>query len=503
MNTQRGFRILLTAILVAASLSSLFFVSGCAVNPATKEREFMLVSENQEFQMGQEVDKQVREQMGVYAELPNLRSLVKETGERIGQVSDRPQLIYRIEIVDATDFNAFALPGGFVYVHRGLLERVNSTDELASILGHEIAHVAARHSAAQMSKAQLLNIGVLGAAIATGGAIQNYGDLINLGAALTFNKFSRDAEREADHFGTQYMIEAGYNPEASLTVMRQIQSLQDAEPSTLETWFMTHPPTAERVENLTGEIEVVRSEQPEVLKRVMQRNSFIALLDGMAVGEWNGTELVQGDRYYNKEHLVSIPVPEEWQVQINSKGSTALFGHVKKQLYAGFDIEPLQQRITTEEYYKKMDEYLRRNSLRRARRESPAPAFPHGALSGLYYGGTGGKSFFVEGIAFVKDANGYSFIGQCKEADCNQLQPQLESMMQGFQFITASEAARLEPGRMRIHTTAAGDTWDSIARKYFTSGTGAIKLAQYNGLDPTQPPPAGALVKIPPTMHFR
>ena len=176
---------------------------GCAMNPAKKEREFMIVSEEKEFKIGQGVDKQVREDMGVYLELPELRSLVKEVGETIGRKSDRPDLIYRIEIIDSPDFNAFALPGGFIYVHRGLLERMNSVDDLASVLGHEIAHVAARHSAAQISKNQLMNIGLIGLSVATKGAVQDYGQLINIGAALAFNKFSRDDEREADYFGTK------------------------------------------------------------------------------------------------------------------------------------------------------------------------------------------------------------------------------------------------------------------------------------------------------------
>ena len=158
---------------------SLSMISGCATNPATKELEFMIVSEDKEFKIGQGVDKKVREDMGVYLELPELRSYVKQMVTAIGRQSDRPELIYRLEIIDSPDFNAFAVPGGFVYVHRGLLERMNSSDELASVLGHEIAHVAVRHSAAQISKAQLMNIGLIALAVGTQGAAQDFGQLIN------------------------------------------------------------------------------------------------------------------------------------------------------------------------------------------------------------------------------------------------------------------------------------------------------------------------------------
>ena len=286
-----------------------FILSACAINPATKRREFMIMSEDKEFQMGQQVDKQVREEMGVYLELPELRSHIQKIGENIGRQSDRPHVIYRIEIVDSPDFNAFAVPGGFVYVHRGLLERMNSTDELASVLGHEIAHVAARHSAAQLSKAQLLNIGLFGLTVATQGAIQDYGQFIDIGAALAFNKFSRDDEREADRFGTQYMVAAGFNPMASIKAMKQIQELQKREPTAFETWFMTHPSTTERLTNLGYEISGLRGSRPDVLDRPIERNEFIALLEGLAVGEWNGNEMVIGSTYYNREYRPSLNGP--------------------------------------------------------------------------------------------------------------------------------------------------------------------------------------------------
>ncbi|MFC1841224.1 M48 family metalloprotease [Thermodesulfobacteriota bacterium] len=212
----------------------LLLMQACATNPATNRMELMLVSENKEFDIGKGVDKQVREEMGVYLEKPELRNLIKEIAENIGEKSHRPDLIYRAEIVDTPDFNAFAVPGGFVYVHRGLLERMNSTDELASVMGHEIAHVAARHSASQISKMQLSKIGLLIATVATGGELQNYGDLINIGSVLAFSKFSRDDEREADHFGIRYMTDAGYHPGASISVMKTIQGLHEEEPGALE-----------------------------------------------------------------------------------------------------------------------------------------------------------------------------------------------------------------------------------------------------------------------------
>ncbi|MCD6353869.1 MAG: M48 family metalloprotease [Proteobacteria bacterium] len=463
----------------------------------------MIVSEEKEFKIGQKVDKQVREEMDVYLELPELRSLVKKVGENIGGNSDRPNLIYRIEIIDSPDFNAFAVPGGFVYVYRGLLERMNSVDDLASVLGHEIGHVAARHSAAQISKNQLMNIGLIGLSVATKGAVQNYGQFINIGAALAFNKFSRDDEREADYFGMKYMTLAGYNPKASIDVMKQIKRLETKEPTTVEGWFMTHPPTAERLMNLNHEIEEIRLEQVEALDRPLQRNQYVKLLDGLVVGEWNGNELIRGDRYYNKEFLLSLKMPAGWRARINSKDYTAVFANPKKEFIAYFDIEPLRTRTTTTDYFKDFDKQLKGFGLRKVKDVSTDRVLAHGALMSVYSGyDRSGGSIMVEGIAFVKDADGYSLIGSCKKGDFEEFRLQLESMVESLQFIPQREADQFEPPRLRIHTVKKGETWESITQKYFNSPEGKEKLAEYNGFEDFQEPPSGILIKIPPSLRF-
>ncbi|MBN2467855.1 MAG: M48 family metalloprotease [Deltaproteobacteria bacterium] len=481
----------------------LLLVIGCAVNPATKERELMIVSEDQEFRIGQGVDKQLREEMGVYLELPDLRALVKEVVENLGRNSDRPHLIYRVEIVDTPDFNAFAVPGGFVYVHRGLLERMNSVDELASVLGHEIAHVAARHSAAQISKAQLMNIGLLGVAVATKGAVQDYGQLINMGAALAFNKFSRDDEREADYFGTQYLTLAGYNPRASIEVMKHIQRLETREPSTVEVWFMTHPPTSERLVNLNHEIEKLSAKQPETLLRSYQRNRFIRLLDGLVVGEWNGNELIRGDNYYNKEYLLQLEIPQGWQARINSKDYAALFADAKKDYSAYFDIEPLQTRKTVEEYSKDFEQKLRRAGLRQEKTYATNELLPHGAKTTVYSGYDGSRgAIMVEGAVFVSGANGYSLIGSSKREDFDEFRPLLESMVANLRFISQQEANQLQPPRLQIHTVEKGESWGSLTQKYFGVTEEKAKLAEYNGFEVSQVPPPGTLIKVPPSLRF-
>jgi len=489
---------------VPGILLYLFILNGCALNPATGQREFMMVSEGQEFEIGKNLDKQVREEMGVYLELPQLRSLVKETGETLGRKSDRPGLVYRVEVIDLPDYNAFAIPGGFVYVNRGLLEKMNSLDELAFVMGHEIAHVAARHSASQMSKAQLVNLGLIGLTVGTGGAAQDYGQLINMGAALAFNKFSRDDEREADHFGLNYMIRAGYNPKAALSSIEQMQRLETRAPTTMVAWFQTHPPTSERLENIHKEIDALPAGQQPALERPVKRNQFIAMLDGLAVGKWNGNELVRGNRYYNKAFLISMEIPQSWHVQIHSKPNTALFIQPKKGFYAFFDIEALRSKKTSAQYFREFESKINQFGARKIEGLSKKRALKHGALSGVYgaYDQSSGP-VLLEGLAFARGAYGYSLLGISKQEDFKTLQPAIESIMNGLRFISRGQAAQLDPPRLRIQKVVRGETWSGITRKYFGTSREWKKLAAYNGFETEGGLSQGTLLKIPPSLRFK
>jgi len=499
---SRLFHVSVFSLIISTGISS-WILSGCAVNPVTGKAQLMLVSEEKEFQIGQGVDKEVREEMGLYLELPELRARVKEVVENLGKNSDRPDLVFRAEIVDTPDFNAFAVPGGFVYVHRGLLERVNSIDELASVMGHEIAHVAARHSASQISKSQLLNIGLMGVSVATGGAVDDFSSLINIGSIMAFSKFSRDDEREADRFGIKYMIKAGYNPAASIDVMKQIAGIEESKSGSLDIWFMSHPPTAERITNLNQEINSLSSKNPDILRRKSRRNDFIRLLNGMAMGEWNGSELVSGDNYYNKEFLLSIPVPEGWQVVINNTSYTAVFYDDKKESFAYFNIQALRKQKTGQDFFNEVSNSLIGKGFKKVSDPYASKKLANGARAGLYEGTSGSNAVSAILFAFTKDNNGYSITGTGKKESFGKIQPLIEDMANKLRFLSQNEANEISPPRMKIHEVSAGDTWDKIMKKYFKTTADKKKLAEYNGMTDDQEPAAGTVLKIPPTLRIK
>ena len=191
-------------------LCGLLTIAGCAVNPVTGQQQLMLLSEQDEFRLGSQTDQSVIEQYGIYEDA-GLQNYLLEKGLTIARISHRPGLDWQFKVMDSPVVNAFAAPGGYVYVTRGLLAAVNNEAELAGVLGHEIGHVTARHSAQQYSKMMLANIGLSLGQEFMGGYGDMLGPIMEAGAGLLFLKFSRDDEREADALGVEYASRSGYD----------------------------------------------------------------------------------------------------------------------------------------------------------------------------------------------------------------------------------------------------------------------------------------------------
>lgn len=235
----------------AAVILATLLLGACAVNPVTGEREITLVSEAGEIQMGEQNYLPMQQsQGGEYDVDPELTAYVERIGARLAAVSDRP-LPYEFVVLNNSVPNAWALPGGKIAINRGLLTELESEAELAAVLGHEIVHAAARHSARQIERGMLLQGLVLATAVATSDS--DYGGLAvggaGVGAQLLTQAYGRDAEREADLYGMRYMSRAGYDPQGAVTLQEKFVRLsEDRETDWLSGLFASHPPSQERVE---------------------------------------------------------------------------------------------------------------------------------------------------------------------------------------------------------------------------------------------------------------
>nr|WP_282103962.1 M48 family metalloprotease [Marinobacter alexandrii] len=227
-------------------------LAGCSVNPVTGESQLSLIPENQELSMGAEQYTPTQQtQGGQFYMDPELTLYVREVGQKLAEVSDRPDLPYEFVVLNSSTPNAWALPGGKIAINRGLLTKLDDEAQLASVLGHEIVHAAARHSVQRMQQGMLISAGVAGlgfalsdnewAGVLMGGAA--------LGAQLALAQYSQSDELESDYYGILYMKKAGYDPTAAVELQQLFLELsEDRDSSFIQGMFATHPPSAKRVQ---------------------------------------------------------------------------------------------------------------------------------------------------------------------------------------------------------------------------------------------------------------
>lgn len=223
---------------VALSLT----ITGCAI------------STQQEVELGTSYSRQINAQLPIVRDAEANR-YVSLLGESIARVADERNLDWHFFIVDSKEVNAFAVPGGYVYVNRGLIEHTTKMSQLAGVLAHEIGHVTERHSVEQMEKAQTANAGLTLTCILTRVCeSQAAGAVINVGGGLAFAKFSRDAEREADRVGLQYVVAAGIDPRGVPEMFRILLEERRRRPAGVEAWFATHPLAEDRIADTEAHI---------------------------------------------------------------------------------------------------------------------------------------------------------------------------------------------------------------------------------------------------------
>lgn len=286
--------------------------AACATNPATGGRQLSLVSKEQEIELGKQGTQDILQQFGRYPDAKT-QAYVERIGKAMAAKSERPELPWTFTVLDDPLVNAFALPGGPVFVTRGILAHMNSEAELASVLGHEIGHITARHSAEQISKAQLAQVG-LGVGMILSDDLRQYGQVAGIGLQLAFLKFGRDDERQADELGFRYMTAQGYDPREMADVFETLAraSKGDGEGGGgPPEWLSTHPDPGNRAE--TAEKRAAEVKGADRMK--VGRDEFLAMLGGMPFGEDPRQGYFQGNAFLHPELRFRMELPEGWQKQ--------------------------------------------------------------------------------------------------------------------------------------------------------------------------------------------
>ncbi|MBM88881.1 MAG: peptidase M48 [Gammaproteobacteria bacterium] len=322
---------------ITALMASILF-SSCAVNPATGGANLVLMTENREKEIGLEEHEKVMSSMP-FSEDEELVAYVREIGQKMADVSHRPDLEYKFYVIDSPEINAFALPAGYVYVNRGLLTYMNSEAELAAVLAHEIGHITARHAVQQQARGALARgaavAGGLVAGIATGSgyAASQISEVASIWAQTGLSGFGREHELEADSLAAEYLVRAGYDPAAVIDVITALKNNEDFNRrvsgggGTYHGLFATHPRNDRRLQEAIAQVGQLNQNEVAALNNDIFRQK----LDGLIIGQSNASQRTdQRNRYYQDLLGYTLVFPDDWSIDETTTTVTAVSPNVGK-----------------------------------------------------------------------------------------------------------------------------------------------------------------------------
>ena len=335
MTMNGHFKLLLLALLLSAVT-----VSGCTTNRATGEQSFTaFMSEQDEKRVGAEEHPKMLEAFGGGYDDRALQQYVDAIGRKLVAQSETPNAHFQFIVLNDDTVNAFALPGGYVYVSRGLVTLCEDEAELAGVIGHEIGHVTARHSAQRYSSAVATNLGLTAVGIigSVFGAPSGVGNLISFGAQAALQSYSRTQEMEADRLGARYMSRAGYDPHALTDFFAKLDRQNGIEaeiagrPKDNHNILATHPRTADRINQAR---ELAETQTPP--NAVRQRGAFLAQVDGVLFGKDPKEGFLKGDTFIHPDLGFRFEFPPGFKV---ANGKTNVVGEDGKGTTIVFDME--------------------------------------------------------------------------------------------------------------------------------------------------------------------
>ena len=313
---------------VALALVALVgFIIGCATNPVTGRREISLVSEGQELALGKEGHAAVLQEYGVYDNAA-LQSYVNGVGQSLARVSHLPNLTWTFTLIDDSAVNAFALPGGYIYITRGILANLNSEAQLAGVLGHEIGHVTARHSAQRITQQQLAGLGLAVGSIFSE-TLARHGQVAQQALGLMFLKYGRDDENEADDLGVRYSVLGTYDAREMPATYRTLKRVGDAAGQRLPTFLSTHPDPGDR------EARVTQLAQEAVAGKtglIVKGRDFVQRMDGMVYGRDPKNGYFEGSHYFHPTLRFQIDLPASWKYIDTNSALAAVEPNQRAQL---------------------------------------------------------------------------------------------------------------------------------------------------------------------------
>jgi predicted Zn-dependent protease len=453
--------------------------AGCATNPVTGRRELSLVSESQEVSMGRDASQNDLKRVGEVASA-DARSLVARVGSQMAAKSERPSLPWEFHVLDDAAVNAFAYPGGFIFVTRGLLTHLNSEAELAEVVGHEIGHVTAKHTVATMSQQQLAQIGLVGASIVSP-TIAKYGDLLGTGASLLFLKFGRDDELQADALGFQYALAQGYDVRESPKVFTMLGRL-GGDGGRVPEWQSTHPDPGNRVQR--AQQRLAQTPAGSLTGTRVNRETYLRIIDGMVYGENPRHGFFRGARFLHPDLKFELTFPTGWKTANQPDAVLAASPDNGAQLQLvpgqGSPAQTLQAFVGQQGITVRQSGQTTINGLSATQAVFDAQT-AQGTLSG---------------IATALSFNGttYLLLGLMVPQVAAQRGPDIEAAIRSFRPLTDAAALAVQPARVQLVTVDQAMTGTQFVQRY-PSALPTEELLLINGLVASTAIPRGTVLK--------
>ena len=492
------FRALLPVLAIAPALAA------CAVStsPVTGRQRAYAYSWQQEIEIGRRADREIVDQFGTYDD-PELEAYVRGVGEAVLAASHlrRPEALpeyqatrFTFRVLDTEIVNAFALPGGYVYVTRGLLAHLDNEAQLAVVLGHEIGHVAARHTAQDALQSGFLVAALLGADfLAEGAGVRGeIVDAASIGAQLLLFRYSRDDERESDRLGVEYAALAGYRAAEGAEFFTALERMQ-ARDSWFPAFLSTHPDPGRR-EQTVAQLAAEWAAKGHAGERV-DRDGYLARLEGMTLGEDPRQGFEEDGVFYHPAGEFRFPLPRGW--------SMGRDGRRMQFVPADQDEPALEVQFgsvsRSETALGAAADFVGANGLENvSTSRTELNGFPGARVEATMDGDEGEESYRVFGYWIEQAGQVRRFVGISTAEEAGAMQDAVETMTRGFRVLTDPDILSMQPARLALVAvdvdTPFRDLMEGSDPPY---GMDLEGLAIMNGIEPDGVVPAGSIVKLP------
>lgn len=436
--------------------------------------------------MGREADQQVAQSLGLYPD-DQLQAYVSRIGKQIAADSERPNLPWTFRVVDDPTVNAFALPGGFVYVTRGLMTHLTSEAELVGVLGHEIGHVTARHSVEQMSKQQLAQIGLV-AGMLLKPELANFGDLAQTGLGLLFLKYSRDDETQADELGLRYLTREHYDPREMVKVFQVLDrvSQQEASSGRVPDWLATHPSPQNRIQRISNDITKLNLDPSGT---TVAGERYLKAVDNVVFGTNPREGYFVGSRFIQPDLGFEIRFPNGWKTSNQKEAVGAISPNQDAVVVVSLSGSRSPQEAASA--------FFNQQGVVQGQALNNGGGYNDGGRSvSQVFGVQRGQSGDLQGVATFVENGGkvYQILGYTLASSWGSYSNVLAGAAGTFSRVTDPRLLNVQPKRLDVVTLSTPMTLDEFNRRY-PSSVDLKTLAIINQADGSTRFPAGAEVK--------